>query len=451
MLKAHGQAMRRLEAALRKKTTYQLEEFVKGMCDWLDEDYDMALEPVQIDSPRLHSGQVQSNVYLDRMNKTFDTTLALLLSIELLQKEIFKCMVMKLVTFDRKSVEPNEDDLVAAAGTRNRNTRAGSRGECHGGQEYYQKLAKTTLNHLRWCDCVYHSRELLVDLLMSVPLLQTRSMQIEVITSMPALGSEQNETLLVKELMKLTAVHFELLPSVLETISNLCLPSTSPAHKLAYRAAAKRLDVVDMEYLPVLAGFLLENVDTDTAPDALPMLFEKLNGFVKSCRGLGSDLDQNNFRDATNAVTLIVNRLSTVFEARQVLQTAFLRVLNMPDEGNSKGKGRSKASRDHKEENNDNDDDDDNDEDDEDDDDDDRYSKQCKLLCVQMWVLFVLGGSGIESSVRVKALSVIASSVRSGNLQESHVKNAIKGHAVPLDSLVPSMLSLAQSCVACHR
>ena len=100
---------------------------------------------------------------------------------------------------------------------------SGSDGICVDSAHPAMKL----LNHLRWCDVIYDPKQLVDRLMEPVTILPT-PFQIEIISSLPGLVADtDDQNQLVSALQDITESHPELVPCVLETVSNLCLPPDS--------------------------------------------------------------------------------------------------------------------------------------------------------------------------------------------------------------------------------
>lgn len=70
------------------------------------------------------------------------------------------------------------------------------------------------------------------------------------------------------------------MPCILESISNLCLPTKSEALRQVVEEVSILLGVADMQQLPVIVRFLLENVDTYNVEEILRNLCQKLQEFL---------------------------------------------------------------------------------------------------------------------------------------------------------------------------
>ncbi len=93
--------------------------------------------------------------------------------------------------------------------------------------------AMKLLNHLRWCDVIYDPKHLINSLLEPISILP-KPFQIEIISSLPSLIPEKdtNHYELIKQLQELMETFPELVPSVLECVSNLCLSPDSSGLKI---------------------------------------------------------------------------------------------------------------------------------------------------------------------------------------------------------------------------
>lgn len=72
----------------------------------------------------------------------------------------------------------------------------------------------------------------------------------------------------------------DLVPSVLESVTNLCLAPKSEALQEVITEACTLLGTVDVQQMPVVARFLLDLADTENARDILVELFTKLQEFL---------------------------------------------------------------------------------------------------------------------------------------------------------------------------
>ena len=298
-----------------------------------------------------------------------DTFLMLLLRLRCFQADVLELMIEKMVTF----FSGNKEERV---------------------------LSKTLFNHIRCCEVIFEAHKLTQSLFEIIPVIPL-TMQIESISSLPSLISEQDAESTVLSLLELTSSSSELIPCVFETISNLSLSSLSPSFSSAVERAIELLSSAEVNYLPPLIRFLLDASNGSNVEEILIEVREKLSEFLDVSRDATGLTRTNNL----SAETLIVGILRMSFMSRPLLFITLQKLLLSEDSANRCGP-------------------------------------------IDLWIMFALG-SCLKS--RSKLHTLIGKLVGTNKLTSEDIFNSISKASVPLETLFSSLLELAQSCLSSTR
>jgi hypothetical protein len=216
----------------------------------------------------------------------------------------------------------------------------------HGGSFDSDHLAMRVLNHIRWCDVIYDGRPLLDAFFGVLPALP-HALQVEVVTSLPIITVDAMHSDIVLQLHELGSNTPALVPSILETLSNLSLPPRSPALETALTFAVELLTVADVDTVPTVVKFLLEIASADTAPRVISSIRQHVGDFLGSCKARGfaaqmeraghdssagavANADTEHAETYTSAKTalsvqaLLVDALAMAFTTKPVLLQAYV-------------------------------------------------------------------------------------------------------------------------------
>ena len=183
----------------------------------------------------------------------------------------------------------------------------------------------------------------------------------------------------------------ELIPCILECIYNLCLPPKSPLIRDVITDAKQLLVTAEPVYLPSIIRSLLEFADTNTSTDIIDEIRNKFGEFLS----IFSQFNEEEQRGAhLNAQTLILNILTSTFQAKPLLLTSFQQILDSHKEHNS-------------------------------------------ALIVDLWILFALAGS---LKLRGKVSRIMAKKYGNSSISKDTIRNAIHGFGVALDCSFDAML-----------
>ena len=454
------------------------QDFKRGLSYWFRKDYPLLLKPVQLDSVSNENMRQQLSDYgnsvLRGSNGSItigggplqgfghaESTLKLLLGIELLQSTLFTLMLEKLVDFDREvhtmresmnglSQDPhwfndtNMGNSTASCGTSNRNPR----NEMLGKIDSLQKLVMTTLNYVRWCEVVYDSEHLINEIITQIPLVSQSATKIELITSLPTLtnSNDNSEEELINAFLRLLNDDLSYLACILDTISNLSLSQYDPNLKKIFDRVMTLLDTCDHNDLPILVRFALDHVQDDEAKDSLPTIFDKVNHFLEdyvTCvmasaaslqqqvhggnNSSSSMTNDESFRvrqlekekqEARTAQTLVVAAFRSSFQSRPVLFQAMLKLLQDDDSQILQVREREVGT---------------------------------NSITVQLWVLYLLSQGATGYTYRSKIQTLLGKKLSNGSLTEGQIRKSICHFQVALDNIYDSILTLAQSCASVFR
>ena len=259
------------------------------------------------------------------------------------------------------------------------------------------QIALQVLNHLRYCDVIYEPKELMTfllrDAIPQLPLAPT--LQVEIISGIPALCPDSGKDDAIKLFLGIIDTYPDLMPSVLEAISNLCLQPFSKSLKIVFDKICSLLGSAEANLIPVSVRALLELPEDPKL--ILPEVRTKLNEFLKDC--------VNEDNTTANACTLIMNILKTVFTTKPALANEFLDMISKEDDPNS-------------------------------------------LNIVDMWILF---GLCTTAKGRPKVQSVLFKKITNGSMSKAVIIDSIRQRGTPLDPIFSSMLNLAQSLMSSNR
>ena len=215
-----NKSFRRLEQALRLES-HHLSDFVEGLKEFLSNYNSLYLS---ISRPVCMIDDESNNNHITDVHfGQSDTFIKLLLRIQALQEPLMGYLIEKMIELSTNTSFSENFDMAHAS--------------------------TKILNHIRWCDIIYDSKSLLDKLMESVPILP-RSLQIELISSLPGLASDNDQIPLVCQLKEVTETIPELIPCVLDTVTNLCLPAQSRAAKMMIRHAIQLLGSEEHSVLP---------------------------------------------------------------------------------------------------------------------------------------------------------------------------------------------------------
>jgi hypothetical protein len=260
-------------------------------------------------------------------------------------------------------------------------------------------LSLGLLNHIRWCDVIYETSVLVRAILDVLPILLL-SLQIEFITSFPGLSAEKEHELLVIRLLDVTKSSTELIPCVFEAIMNLSLPSHSLSLSLAIKHAVDLLCSAEVNYLPALVRFCLENATQANVDDILKDLRKYLSEFIS----LSTDAIEHELAANLSALSLIVGILKLSFYSKAVLFNAMSR--HLADETAD------------------------------------------DVAPFDMWVLFTLGSC---AKLKSKVLSLVAKLLSTSKISSTLLEQSLSKYSAPLEQIFASMLELAQGCLGSTR
>ncbi len=107
-----------------------------------------------------------------------------------------------------------------------------------------------------------------------------KTLQIDIISSLPGISTELDHDLLVKRLLGMMSNNPELIPCILECIYNLCLPPKSPLIHDVIADAKQLLVTAEPVYLPSIIRSLLEFADSNTSTDIIDEIRNKFGEFL---------------------------------------------------------------------------------------------------------------------------------------------------------------------------
>ena len=431
------QAVLKLEQNV-KLQKHRRDDLRSGLRELLENYLDICFQPVELDhlNKPFNIGGASRQTSSSALFGQQETFLKLLLSIEAIQPEIFECLVQRLILFDQEAFYAiNDAQIPSQHSTRTGPMIVSSK------REKLQRWTALILNHMRWCEQIYHPEDLIKQLATALPAMNNIATIIDMISVLPALVSDEAKTeeLVVRSLLAaLDERPEELLPSILDAVSNMCLNSESAHLKLIFARAVDMLDTVTTEHLPILTKFVITSVTETEAPAILRLLLQKLSSFVDSCsaqikeketalrravsrptaslmntqsdsRPVSSTAHLSAWKDnarepavrAATALTLLFSTLCSALSARPALTQALFVAMGESIEGKH-------------------------------------------LNTLDLWLLLWLGG---QTKSQTKVLSLIAMKVSAEQLTEDAVKTALHGAGNFLETLFEPCLALARQCV----
>lgn len=227
------------------------------------------------------------------------------------------------------------------------------------------------------------------------------------ISSLPGLVSDKDQEALVQQLQDLTQSIQELIPCVMETITNLCLPPNSKAlismvsHSLLLLASA------EAPLLPPIIRFLLDACNEENSCTILRNLRSSVADFLTSSHGATGTTLQN--LRSTNS--LLIGIIKFAVSNRPKFLEIFLKDLLQNDQENS-------------------------------------ISDETHVEVFDLWIIFSVVSN---SKLRTKLNNILAKLFQRGRLMEIDIQKAVVSHGHALDILFPNILGLAQSCVSSNR
>jgi len=239
-----------------------------------------------------------------------------------------------------------------------------------------------------------------------------RTLQIEVISSLPGLAADKDQEYLVHQLHDLTQSVQELIPCSMETISNLCLPANSAALKQSVEHSLQLLASADAVLLPPIIRFLFDACNEDNYLVILPSLRASIADFLTSSAGSTGQALQNN--RSTNA--LLIGIIKSTISSRPKVFELFLKYFMLSDKNIQIPNL--------------------------------IYDEDMHVEILDLWILFSVDGS-LKS--RAKINNILAKLLQAGRLNETDVQKSIIHHGLELDILFPNILALSQSCVSSTR
>jgi hypothetical protein len=249
-----------------------------------------------------------------------------------------------------------------------------------------------------------------------------KTLQIDIISSLPGISTELDHDLLVKRLLGMMSNNPELIPCILECIYNLCLPPKSPLIHDVIADAKQLLVTAEPVYLPSIIRSLLEFADSNTSTDIIDEIRNKFGEFLSIFSQFTGEEQRGThslyyplllltysfthlftYEGAhLNAQTLILNILTSTFQAKPLLLTSFQQILDSHKEHNS-------------------------------------------ALIVDLWILFALAGS---LKLRGKVSRIMAMKYGNNSITKDTIRSAIHGFGVALDCSFDAILSLAQAMLS---
>ena len=411
------QAIRKCESTLEIQK-HRLDEFINGMGFFVENHIEMMLKTIELDieihlDPNNRSADPIRSEIQNRCGNTGDTLMKLLLSIEIVQRPLLDQLTLKILTLDS---EMHLDNEAASIGQQQQSQsgwfndrgigiESGNSKNNSSKNDTKRQLILHILNHIRWCEYIYDSVWLISHLVDTTHALQDCSLVIEILSSLPTFAAEHHEHLLLNKLLDLLDTRStDLLPCVIETIGNLCLPQGDPLLALAFEKVVSLLDTAEIEQLPVLTRFLLDNLEDDhTINDSaaeffMRSLLSKLTTFLQSSAKIPNNRKNDN---NLSVQSLIFNILKTSFQAKPLLFTIFQNVILIRT-------------------------------------DDSQYT----LSIVEIWIMLAVSSS---PKYKRKVQAMIAREVSKGSLTFHNTSAAFSGFATSLDGEFGSIVKLAQS------
>ena len=245
--------------------------------------------------------------------------LRLLLKIEGLQTELISYLIERIVDVI--------DSMNTASGVENETDQPDSK-----------SLSMRLLNLIRWSDVIYEP-EVCFEKFLEVVRIVPSTMQIEMISSLPIIASDNYHETLIDRLKEIASELPHLVPIVLETFTHLSITPDSQAMWNSINFAKELLTTVETQTLPIVVRFLLEASTATTAKGIILAIREQITDFlVASTVSITDPLNQQQQqqqKDVISVQALIIDALRLAFQTRYVLLEAYLNLLR-----SAKGKKR---------------------------------------------------------------------------------------------------------------
>jgi hypothetical protein len=145
---------------------------------------------------------------------TRDSFVKLLLRVQPLQTALVTALTQRMVDyasaadtnssagFGSDSNRDGEDDFLCLTGSNSSSSSFNNGGNQGGGSRRKMAVALNILNHIRWCEVHYNPRAVLTLLLDTVEVLP-KSLQIDVISALPAVASDRDHPGMVERLLEI--------------------------------------------------------------------------------------------------------------------------------------------------------------------------------------------------------------------------------------------------------